>query len=134
VITVREVATPSAKNCSGSGFDNLQNLGRSLKMRKQKLVCGLTLALSVSGLFAGCAVERKCGLQGCAGDAQITEKVESLFNEHPEIGTEVNVQTLNHVVYLSGLVSAGEIRTTAEDVAGTAPGVSKVVDTIAVSR
>jgi len=99
-------------------------------MRKQKLVCGLTLALSVSGLFAGCAVERKCGLQGCAGDAQITEKVESLFNEHPEIGTEVNVQTLNHVVYLSGLVSAGEIRTTAEDVAGTAPGVSKVVDTI----
>ena len=44
------------------------------------------------------------------------------------------MQTLNHVVYLSGFVAAGEIRATAENVAGTAPGVSKVVDTIAVTH
>jgi osmotically-inducible protein OsmY len=68
------------------------------------------------------------------GDAQITTNVESRLNQHPEIGTEVNVQTLNHVVYLSGFVAAGEIRATAENVAGAAPGVSKVVDTIAVTH
>jgi hypothetical protein len=107
---------------------------RRLKMRKDKFACALTVAFVVPGLFAGCAVERKCGLEGCPGDAQITSNVESLFNQHPEIGTEVNVQTLNRVVYLSGFVAAGEMRATAENVAGTAPGVSKVVDTIAVTR
>ena len=103
-------------------------------MRKRIFACVLTSAFIAPGLFAGCAVERKCGFQGCPGDAQITTNVKSLFNQHPEIGTEVNVQTLNHVVYLSGFVAAGEMRATAEDVAGTAPGVSKVVDTIAVTR
>ena len=87
----------------------------------------------MSSFFAGCAVEQKCGL-GCPGDAQITAKVEALFNQHPEVGTEVSVQTLDRVVYLSGYVSAGEMRATAEDLARTAPGVSKVVDTIAVTR
>jgi osmotically-inducible protein OsmY len=50
------------------------------------------------------------------------------------LGTEVSVQTLDRVVYLSGYVSAGEMRATAEDLARTAPGVSRVVDTIAVTR
>jgi osmotically-inducible protein OsmY len=109
-------------------------LKRRLKMRKHKPVCALTVAFIVPGLFVGCAAERKCGFEGCPGDAQISTNVESLLNQHPEIGTEVNVQTLNHVVYLSGFVAAGEIRATAENVAGTAPGVSKVVDTIAVTR
>lgn len=103
-------------------------------MRKRGSLGALVIALSASSLFAGCAVERKCGLGGCPGDAQITAKVESLFNHHPEVGTEVSVQTLDHVVYLSGYVSAGEMRATAEDLARTVPGVSRVVDTIAVTR
>jgi osmotically-inducible protein OsmY len=103
-------------------------------MRKQKLGYALTIALAAPALFAGCAIESKCGFRGCPGDAQITTKVQSLFDEHPDIGTEVNVQTLNHIVYLSGFVAAGEMRTAAEDIAGTAPGVSKVVDTIAVTH
>ena len=85
-------------------------------------------------LFAGCATERKCGLQGCAGDAQITANVQAVFGLHSEIGTEVNVQTLNHVVYLSGFVAAGEMRTTAGDLAGSVPGLTKVVNTIAVTH
>jgi hyperosmotically inducible periplasmic protein len=103
-------------------------------MQKHQFACALTMALIVPSLFAGCATERKCGLQGCAGDAQITAKVESLIDQHPDIGTEVTVQTLNHVVYLTGFVSAGEMRATAERVARTAPGVSEVVDTIAVTH
>jgi len=103
-------------------------------MQKQGLMCALIIALNFPGLLAGCAAERKCGLRGCSGDAEITAKVESLFNEHPEMGTEINVQTLDHVVYLSGYVAAGQIRTTAAEVARTAPGVSKVVDEIAVTH
>jgi osmotically-inducible protein OsmY len=103
-------------------------------MRKYKFACVVSVSLIVTGFFAGCAAERKCGFEGCPGDAQITTNVESRLNQHPEIGTEVNVQTLNHVVYLSGFVAAGEIRATAENVAGAAPGVSKVVDTIAVTH
>ena len=103
-------------------------------MRKDKFACALSISLIVPGLFSGCAAQRKCGFEGCPGDAQITTNVESRLNQHPEIGTEVNVQTLNRVVYLSGFVAAGGIRATAENVAGTAPGVSKVVDTIAVTH
>jgi osmotically-inducible protein OsmY len=103
-------------------------------MRIQKLVGALSVSLAVLGLNAGCAAERKCGLEGCPGDAQITTKVQSLLEQHPEIGTEVRVQTLDSVVYLSGYVAAGQIRTVAEDVARTAPGVSKVVDSIAVTH
>jgi len=103
-------------------------------MRKQKLGCALTMALAAPGLFAGCAIESKCGFRGCPRDALITTKVQTLFGEHPDLGTEVNVQTLNHVVYLSGFVAAREMRTAAEDIAGTAPGVSKVVDSIAVTH
>jgi osmotically-inducible protein OsmY len=101
-------------------------------MRKQNLVCVLTVLVAVS--MAGCATERKCGLHGCMGDAQITAKVQSLFATHPEIGTQVNVQTLDHVVYLSGFVAAGEMRATAESFAGTVAGVSKVIDSIAVEH
>ncbi len=103
-------------------------------MRNLKVACALATALFIPVLFAGCATEKKCGLEGCAGDAQITAKVQSLFEEHPEIGTGVNVQTLDHVVYLSGFVAAGEFRTAAVDVANTAPGVSKVVDSISVTH
>jgi osmotically-inducible protein OsmY len=109
-------------------------MNRRFEMKKIKLVGAVATAAALAGLLAGCATERDCGLRGCAGDAQITSDVRSLLDEHPEIGPEVNVQTLNHVVYLSGFVSAGEMKSTAEDVARTAPGVSKVVDSVAVTH
>jgi osmotically-inducible protein OsmY len=102
-------------------------------MEKRKIMGAISMAAALMGL-AGCATERECASAGCAGDAQITTNVQSLFDEHPEIGTEVNVRTLDHVVYLSGFVSAGEMKSIAEDVARTASGVSKVVDTIAVTH
>ena len=71
---------------------------KEMDMRKRGSLGVLVIALSMSSFFAGCAVEQKCGL-GCPGDAQITAKVEALFNQHPEVGTEVSVQTLDRVVY-----------------------------------
>jgi osmotically-inducible protein OsmY len=94
----------------------------------------LAVSLLLSGILPGCAVERKCGLEGCPGDANITAKVEASIDQRPEIGVRVHVQTLNHVVYLSGFVSVGEMSDTAEEVARHTPGVTRVVNSIAVAH
>jgi osmotically-inducible protein OsmY len=44
----------------------------------------------------------------------------------------IDVQTLDHVVYLSGEVSTGLMRDTAETIAQKTPGVTRVEDTITV--
>jgi len=44
------------------------------------------------------------------------------------------VQTLNHVVYLTGLVDYGLEKSTAESLAKQVPGVTRVENNIAVSH
>jgi osmotically-inducible protein OsmY len=46
----------------------------------------------------------------------------------------ITVQTRDSVVYLSGVVSAGEFREAAESVAHEAPGAMRIVNRIAVSH
>jgi osmotically-inducible protein OsmY len=101
---------------------------------KSKPPYALAIALLLSGFLLGCAVERKCGFEGCPGDAKIKAAVQASINQHPEVGPKVYVQTLDHVVYLSGLVSAGEMRDIAEDAARHTPDVTRVVNSIAVSH
>ena len=85
---------------------------------------------------AGCATFEKCGLGGCPGDANVTANVQALFDQHPELGppNSIDVQTLDHVVYLNGLVAAGPERREAESVAREASGVTRVVNSIAVTH
>jgi osmotically-inducible protein OsmY len=75
-------------------------------------------------------------MEGCAGDNKITADVLAAFAQHPELGEPnlINVQTVNHVVYLTGGVSAGEMRATAESVARQVTGVTRVADTIYVTK
>jgi osmotically-inducible protein OsmY len=94
----------------------------------------ITLVIALLGVLTGCATERKCGIEGCPGDKAITERVQASFNRHPEIGVEVSVQTLDHVVYLSGFVSAGEMSEVANDVARHTAGVTRVVNSITVTH
>jgi hypothetical protein len=61
----------------------------------------MALVIALLGVLDGCAVERKCGIEGCPGDKAITERVQAAFNKHSEIGEEVRIETLDHVVYLS---------------------------------
>jgi osmotically-inducible protein OsmY len=96
----------------------------------------LIAAASVMG-FAGCAdvnEVKKCGLEGCADDRAITANVEAKLSRHAEVGTRVHVQTLDHIVYLDGFVSSGLFSDVAEDVARTVPGVTRVVNSIAVTK
>ena len=105
-------------------------------MSKLKPLYALSIVLLLSGVLPGCAAERKCGWGGCPGDAQVTADVRTQLNRHPDLGgvNSINVQTLDHVVYLSGEVSTGLMRETAETIAQKTPGVTRVEDTIAVSK
>ena len=78
-----------------------------------------------------------CATRGDAKDnAEVTRNVDAVLTQHAELGppNRIYVQTLDHVVYLTGIVSAGEMRSTAGEVALTAPGVARVVNTIEVSK
>jgi osmotically-inducible protein OsmY len=95
---------------------------------------GLSSAFLLAGALAGCATYAKCGIEGCAGDAKVTANVHSLLDRHPELGPPgaIEVQTLDHVVYLYGFVDTGLERRYAESLARESSGAARVVDSIAV--
>jgi osmotically-inducible protein OsmY len=103
-------------------------------MRSTKWLCLGGLALVVLSALPGCATFNKCGFAGCAGDARITAEVQALFNRHPALQppNEISIQTLDHVVYLNGLVDTDMEQRLAGEVALGAPGVVRVVNSIAV--
>jgi osmotically-inducible protein OsmY len=109
---------------------------RPTKMSKLKTLHALPVFFILAGVLPGCATSGKCESGGCSGDAKITTNVRTLFGQHPELGPPnlINVRTLDHVVYLSGEVSAGEFSAVAESVAHEAPGVVRVVNSIAVTH
>jgi osmotically-inducible protein OsmY len=90
-------------------------------------------SLLLSDLY-GCATFDKCGSAGCAQDAKTTANVEAQFREHADLSPPnlLNVQTLGHVGYLSGLVNSGLQRDGAEEVAREASDGARIVDTISV--
>ena len=101
--------------------------GPPLSQKFSALIGGLILISALSG----CATFEKCGFKGCPGDAQITAEVKALLDRHPELGTSIDVHTLDHVVYLYGLVDTPLGPEIAESVALEAPGVTRVVSSIA---
>jgi osmotically-inducible protein OsmY len=95
----------------------------------------LTLCVTLSAVLGGCAAYRKCGFEGCPGDSEITAEVEALFSQHSALEPPnlLSVRTLDHVVYLHGLVDTDLERQIAESVALQAPGVARVVNSIGLS-
>jgi hyperosmotically inducible protein len=104
-------------------------------MRRPLRLSALALSVVVGGALAGCAVYEKCGVSGCPGDAEITAQVQALFVKHPELEPPnlLQVQTLDHVVYLTGVVDTDYERQMAEVVAREAPGVTNVINSIGLS-
>ena len=94
--------------------------------------------LVLTGLFSGCAAYKaydKCGLRGCAGDANITSEIQTQFNQHLSLEPNaITVQPLDHTVYLYGLVSSSLEIDTAESIAREVPGVTGVVSSVAVEN
>jgi osmotically-inducible protein OsmY len=99
---------------------------------------GAVAAMVWLALLPGCAVYEtyeKCGLAGCPEDQRITRDVQALLTQHPVLGPPnlIDVKTLDHVVYLNGLVDTDLERQTAESVAAGAQGVARVVNSIGMS-
>jgi hypothetical protein len=95
--------------------------------------CSLACFLALAGALSGCAT-------GSGGesmtDDKITANVQAMINKHSDVGPpdSIHVETRDHVVYLSGLVSTGLMKSTAEDLAQHSRGVTKVVSDIAVTK
>jgi osmotically-inducible protein OsmY len=96
----------------------------------------MALSTILAASLFGCADFKPGGAQNSNADAQITADVESRLNQMPELGppSSVEVQTLNHVVYLNGLVDVGSEKRSAESVAMQVTGVTNVVNDISVSH
>jgi len=110
-----------------------ESVGRRLKL------LALACAALLIGALGGCSTYsayRKCGFGGCPGDAAISAEVRGLFKQHPALEPPnlLYVQTVDHVVYLSGVLNTDLERQTAESVALEAPGVARIVDSIGVSN
>jgi osmotically-inducible protein OsmY len=82
----------------------------------------------LSAVVAGCATFDKCGFGGCPGDKEIAERIRAQLEMVPALsGDQIDVQTLDKIVYLSGLIE----EPVAEDalaIARNTAGVKKVVD------
>jgi osmotically-inducible protein OsmY len=104
-------------------------------MTKSKLTATGSMVLILI-VLAGCAAYEKCGIEGCAGDRKITADVRAAFDQNQELGppNSINVETVNHVVYLTGHVSEGVMRSIAESAARKVQGVTRVEDTIYVTK
>jgi hypothetical protein len=94
------------------------------------------ISLVLSGCLPGCATYRHCGFLGCPGDDAISATVAAQLQQYPvlQAPNSVRVQTLDHVVYLYGLVDTDLERELAESVAADAAHGSRIVDSIAVSN
>jgi hypothetical protein len=99
-----------------------------------RALCLSACALFVIVVLSGCALYttyEKCGFRGCAGDAAITANVVSQLNRCSFMEPNaVSVQTLDHVVYLNGVVRSSLEIGTAESIADQVPGVARVVNSI----
>jgi osmotically-inducible protein OsmY len=105
-------------------------------MKLHKQFYSTVLLFSLSSALAGCSSYGKCAGGACGEDAAITKNVQTLLDQHAELGSphSIEVQTIDRVVYLNGIVSDGLERGIAESVALQAPGVLKIVNSIAVRR
>jgi osmotically-inducible protein OsmY len=105
-------------------------------MEQRSQLKAYTLAIILSVALSSCATDRRCGAGGCSSDEKITENVRTLLDEHHDLAppAEIRVQTVDRVVYLTGTVSAGLQRDAIADLARQAPGVSRVVNSISISR
>ena len=95
----------------------------------------LALVATLLCALGGCATTGKCGGRECPEDATIRAEVEARLSEHPELRPPnmVYVMVRDHSVTLSGQVNNEYAQRLAGSVAREVPGVSKVVNLVALT-
>lgn len=103
-----------------------------MKSRTARSILSTTLATTLAfGVLAACSSTRPAGQQ--ARDAAITTKVKAKLSADPEINPfNIDVDTVNGVVTLSGAVRTEQTRMEAERLARNTGDVRDVVNRIEV--
>jgi osmotically-inducible protein OsmY len=106
----------------------------TLNGTQRSLISGAALAALLA--LGGCATVGTCERNRCAEDQAITARVRSLFDQHPAIETPniVSVETIDHIVYLDGLVDTPYQKVLAGSLAAQVDGVTRVVNMIGLSN
>ena len=105
-------------------------------MTTSKSKFGFPLAIVLATVSAAAVANGTCNDGRCSDDAKIRSTLQTSLDQHPELGppNTIRVRTRAGVVYLYGQVGEGLQRDTAESIAQSTPGVTRVVDSIYVSR
>ena len=105
-------------------------------MRLRRLLIVLSLLAPLLPLLGGCGMQetrQKCAANGCPDDARITGELTAKLRANAALPSwDIQVQTIDHTVYLYGIVATGLERNIVEDTARQIPGVTKVVNSISV--
>lgn len=101
-------------------------------MTNSKVRFGFPLAVALAMTSAAALAQETA----VSSDAQIRAKVVESLDRHAELRAPnlISVRTRAGVVYLSGQVSAGQQIAAAQMVAEGTPGVTRVVNSISISR
>jgi osmotically-inducible protein OsmY len=102
-------------------------------MKKYHPLHVLAVIALLTGVLAGCASE--CTTPACVSDTKLSAAVQAQLSQHRELAppNHVYVKSKNGVVYLTGQVATDVQRETAESAARATPGVTKVVNSIALT-
>jgi osmotically-inducible protein OsmY len=101
-------------------------------MNNAKTLSAATLVVILAAALSGCAAFGKCSPENCATDVKITADVADMLGQHAEFGPPgtIQVQTINGVVYLNGLVNSDMERQNAETLVLRLPNVKDVVNSL----
>jgi osmotically-inducible protein OsmY len=104
-------------------------------MNRTRSIFSVGVLILVAAL-SGCATSKVCPGSGCTSDEDTTAAVNTAISAHPDLGppNEIQVSTIHHVVYLTGIVDTGYQRSIAGSIAASGDGVTKVVNSISLSK
>jgi osmotically-inducible protein OsmY len=101
-------------------------------LRKRYRLVPPVILMSV---LTGCATYGKYGSDSTS-DAKVTANVQAAIDQNRTLGApdSIQVQTIDRIVYLHGMVSEGLQSRQAGAIAQQMPGVARVVNLLAVSK
>jgi osmotically-inducible protein OsmY len=103
-------------------------------MNIPKPLYALAAIFTLAGALGGCATFGNRDSADRSDDAAITTNVRAQLNQYAALGApdSIGVQTIDHVVYLNGLVDGGLEKRSAAAEVEKVPGVTQVVNNISV--